>query len=716
MEALLRPTEPEAARLALLQASSAPAYKPAVPLIAELLTEENELILSAALAALHHNGGDAQAEQVQPLLRHANWNIQRAAAEVLCGFGPRGRRMVYEKAEDPVLRSMGLKAMMENQEADAATLTDAENVAPDALVSRAVYWARTRVEGVSAALAESLLHDHEMVRAPSLAALMVCGGEPAADVVPSCVEAALRFPAEAGPLLLAAYLFSTPAERAALPWLGGRAPEHQPSVPGDVDGARRLLVFLREFQHRPGAEMFPRLRHDVVRRVESIVVAARAQWSGADLPLLESVAGEMQAMPFMKDSAATVSETIREVQARTPLRRAVRWTAWLLGSQATLWLLVLLVYPWSTLAQRMMWSRTLRRGLGWWMEPLVRRTPWLRDRMWRPFREQLVPPGEVLTFDEWTFFDAVRIAPEGGAACAALPVLRLWRGVGVLRGESGLGKTTLLQALVSSASRPAMLLRAVECREGLPAAMQARLPLHARGDGEFLRALLVRGSPDVYLDAVQEAPAEVQARISRDVASLPGANFLLTTQPGAWQPPAGAMVWDVQPLRAADIAPFLLKQGTAAIEAAGGQSLAERQRAFAARVQSFMDELATLPPDDPRATAQRRMLCNPMEAVLAAELLAAGQTPDPARLLEQRMEHLAEDFAAEHRAAFPAHPFAAHLLDWRHSGRPDPDLAQFDSVASFLARHRLLRKTGESGWRFRHDKILDWFLRPALQA
>jgi hypothetical protein len=169
----------------------------------------------------------------------------------------------------------------------------------------------------------------------------------------------------------------------------------------------------------------------------------------------------------------------------------------------------------------------------------------------------------------------------------------------------------------------------------------------------------------------------------------------------------------LQPLRAQDIAPFLLKQGTAAVETAGSRSLAERQRAFTERVESFLQELEHLPPDCERAVALRRMLGNPMEAVLAAELLAAGRTPEPGRLLEQRMEHLEEEYAGEHGDPFPARPFAEHLLAWRQSGAPELRLSVFEIVASFLARHRLLRKSGEDDWRFRHDKIMEWFLRPA---
>jgi hypothetical protein len=224
-----------------------------------------------------------------------------------------------------------------------------------------------------------------------------------------------------------------------------------------------------------------------------------------------------------------------------------------------------------------------------------------------------------------------------------------------------------------------------------------------------------RGSPDIFVDAVQEALPEVQPRLTKDVEALPDGNFLLTTQPSAWTPPAGAQVMELQPLRPQDMAPFLLKQGTAAIEAAGTGSLPERQRAFTTQVQRFLDSLAQRGPDDPEGLALRRMLGNPMEAALAAELLAAGQMPDPHRLLEQRMEHVGEDYETEHGGEFPAQRFGAWLLAWRRSGAPALNLSGFETEAAFLARHRLLRKGAgdDAGWRFRHDKILEWFVRPA---
>lgn len=486
----------------------------------------------------------------------------------------------------------------------------------------------------------------------------------------------------------------------------------RPPAPAE---ARALVGGLLELGRDAASSFYSNAENDAARLATRIVQAAH--WTRHDLGFLKATAEELDNDFHEWRAAASVRAVADGVRERDPLYRAARIAGWTLVIQPLVWLLVLLVYPWSRAAQWMMWSWWFRRLAGFgWVGPAVLRGRWLRERMWRPFREALVPPGEVVSFDEWTFYDAVRITPAGGGESrAALRVLSEWNGVAVLRGESGLGKTTLLQALAQQSVRPAAFLRAAECGGGLLEALRLRLPRHVQGDGPFLRALVQRGAPEIYVDAVQEALPEVRARLTDDINALPGAVVLLASQPVEWTRPGGAAEWQLEPLRAQDMAAFLLKQGTAAVEAAGAGSLAERQRAFTARVQSFLDELDSLPPDEARAIARRGMLGNPMEAVLAAELLAAGQTPDPERLLAQRMEHLAEDYAAEQGGDFPTREFGEHLRSWRDSGAPLLRLDVFSGVASFLARHRLLRKIDDDGesWRFRHDKILEWFLRPS---
>ncbi|HEX2748818.1 MAG TPA: hypothetical protein VHM91_12510, partial [Verrucomicrobiales bacterium] len=131
--------------------------------------------------------------------------------------------------------------------------------------------------------------------------------------------------------------------------------------------------------------------------------------------------------------------------------------------------------------------------------------------------------------------------------------------------------------------------------------------------------------------------------------------------------------------------------------------------------QTFLHDLEARPSDDPTTTAMRRQLGNPMDAVFISELLAAGETPDPLRLLAQRMNHLMEEYVASHKDPFPSLPFAEHLLTTRLTGAPLISMTGFEGIAEFLAKHRLLRKNSVAdGWRFRHDKIMDWFLAPAF--
>ena len=715
--ALLAEAESQSVRVSVLKELSREGRREAAPVVAEMLSGKNEAVLETALSTLLELGGDARVDQLLPLLRHTNSWIREQAARLLCRLGPGGRRSLLKAAEDESLREIALSALMENNEASVADLSG-QQASSDTLVGWAVHWADRRSTGVTALLADSLLDQRAQVRAASLAALIVCGGD-AENVWPCALEAALRYAGEEGPMLLAAYIFpgQNPDARAALPWLGGRDREQRPQIPTDAGAARETVRALQTVWHRHDPQRYPRLTYEAAKTAAEIIAAAA--WKTADIPLLEEVAAEMRGMRDLKETSAAVLAVAERVNERDPLRRTVRWTLWTLGLQPFVWVLVLLVYPYSRLAQWMVWSRAVRRVAGLaWVGPVVLRVAWLRERMWRPFREELVPPGEVVTFDEWTFFDAVLMVPaEGGAARAALPVFAEMCGAAVLRGASGLGKTTLLQALAATAPRPAALLRATECSGGLLAALQSRLPPRARHDAGFLRALVLRGSPHLFVDAVHEARPEVQARLSEEVMALPDARVLLTAQPSAWKPPAGATVWELQPLRVQDIAPFLLQQGTAAVEAAGSGTLADRQRAFTRRATAFLADVESLPPGDARGTALLRMLGNPMEAVLAAELLAAGQTPDPARLLAQRMEHLEEDYTAQHGGTFPAQPFADHLLTWRRSGSPLLRLDVFEHAAAFLARHRLLRKNAtDDGWRFRHDKILDWFLQAAAPA
>ncbi|HEX2747074.1 MAG TPA: hypothetical protein VHM91_03675, partial [Verrucomicrobiales bacterium] len=263
------------------------------------------------------------------------------------------------------------------------------------------------------------------------------------------------------------------------------------------------------------------------------VVAARIietiAWFPKDAPWLEDMARDLSRYPDLSRESGRIAAVAAIQRDRAPARVALRWSGYLGAGFLTLWTIVLLLYPWAEAARWMIWTRWARRlsGLGLPLTLLLR-LPAYHFRLWKPFRESLLPPAELQTFDEWSFFDSIRMAPLSPVAGGALPALQVLRnlsGVWVLQGASGLGKTTLLQCLAAESPTPAAFVRASTCQDGIVETLRRRLPRHAQGDAAFLRKLIRSGSLLVMIDAVHEAAIPVQERLVREVESLRGGKF-----------------------------------------------------------------------------------------------------------------------------------------------------------------------------------------------
>jgi hypothetical protein len=98
----------------------------------------------------------------------------------------------------------------------------------------------------------------------------------------------------------------------------------------------------------------------------------------------------------------------------------------------------------------------------------------------------------------------------------------------------------------------------------------------------------------------------------------------MATQPIDWEPPRTARIYRLQPLKRREIEQFLFSQWAEESTENGATEEEYRQR-----VKEYLAEAA----DGEASTAALSVLGNPMDAAIAAELIARGTRPGPLRLM-----------------------------------------------------------------------------------
>lgn len=132
---------------------------------------------------------------------------------------------------------------------------------------------------------------------------------------------------------------------------------------------------------------------------------------------------------------------------------------------------------------------------------------------------------------------------------------------------------------------------------------------------------------------------------------------------GASKPPSTARVYALEPLERRQIQEFLERQE-------GGADYRER-------CEEFLEE-ALAPSKDPSLRqGNLRVLSNPMDLTVVADMLARGDKPDLFRLQKQQYETMAADFSAVHIGKpFPLAEFSEAVFQMRLGDRreltPEP--------------------------------------------
>ena len=203
----------------------------------------------------------------------------------------------------------------------------------------------------------------------------------------------------------------------------------------------------------------------------------------------------------------------------------------------------------------------------------------------------------------------------------ALPRIR---GLTILEGASGLGKTVHLVRLAYDQKHVVAFIQAGEEGGDVVKALAARLPADVMRDEAFLRTLIYAGGLDICIDGLNEVSAEARAAVASFAQAATKANVLISTQPIRWTRPAGARQLHLQPLRPDQQTAFL--KSREAVLPTGAILRGDR---FKERVRDFVREINTTTPTDvEERVARDRALSNPMDLTTIALILANGGVPD----------------------------------------------------------------------------------------
>jgi hypothetical protein len=423
---------------------------------------------------------------------------------------------------------------------------------------------------------------------------------------------------------------------------------------------------------------------------------------------------------------------LREEEGRDRFVIAAWWSTKIIGAHGILWVALLWLYPRYTWVQAVFfWNPWVRKLFGLHLSLLIPLLPFVRRRLLAPFRSALGPKSDcagAIVVAEMAWFPDTEVTEGNGRErvpiARALPRIQ---GLTVLEGESGLGKTVHLVRLAHDSKRVVAFVKAGEEGGDVIKAIAARLPAEVIRDDAFLRTLIHAGGLDICIDGLNEVSADARSAVASFAQANTRANILISTQPIRWNRPAGARVLRLQPLRAEQRRAFLVSR-----EVMLPENAPLRGERFQERVQGFVHEMETTTPTDvEEQVARERALSNPMDLTTIAFILAQGGRPDLLNLQRTAYLQAAAQYKTDNQGAeFPLTAFSEYVYAERCKATGhERELivlqeSRFAAECDALADQRLLLTTmgpnaagnEAPAWRFRHDKVLDFFLYVALTS
>ncbi len=444
----------------------------------------------------------------------------------------------------------------------------------------------------------------------------------------------------------------------------------------------------------------------------------RRCWTAAERDVLISLQGKLTHAGLA--SQATVLQNAIKADASAPIIGLVGYgvIAWTI-----FWVGLIAAFPYNRHVRAVyLFNEKLRGMLSLWFVPVVLGiVPGARRHLLRPFRSDLLRDARIDEFDESNWFPSSEVLDRGGIRLLLADAVSRVAGICLLVGELGLGKTLFLRRVAKRSYRPLVFLYARACVDGVPEAIvQATRGVQ---DPRFFEAMIYTGSLAVIIDGLNEVSAEARGKILEFVKrNARDGNILVSTQPLEWgdkdgPPVPGARILELQPLARGAMEDFLLSRPAGA--------RAERKvhgTAYQGAVREFLRTTLDEAPSPDEGAAAQIVLSNPMDLTYASELISAGLMPRPDEMVGQAFELARRHYVEIAKREFPTSQFAKRVVDLRLADRNWLETGDFANEQASLETYRLLVRAdildedgrAESRLRFRHDKVMDFFLKLAF--
>lgn len=485
-----------------------------------------------------------------------------------------------------------------------------------------------------------------------------------------------------------------------LQWIGLPKRETIPSQLTRGEAQNALAVFAKAWE---ASREFPESRAELTDAIAK--VTQLGNWQPEDIALLE---------PHYKNLSDAKAKDAAVVKAS--IEALTFWKYFnllrnLAIAHLALWSVLFLLYPKSSWIQaHCFWNPWVRKigGVGY-IDVLLTRVPFLSHRLFEPFRDSLLADANLDRFTTLYFPDAEVTLKGTDQPHPIQTVFSQIKGQSILEGESGLGKTSFLRHLVKASKRIVVYLPAQQCEQGVSEAIQAKLPQSFK-DTDFLGRLLDRGAIDLCIDGLNEVAADTRAMIAQFAEQFGHSNLLIATQPLVSSAAIAVKTYVLQPLKPEQIKPFLMSR----------QSTVPASATYTQDCDRYLDSVLSLTQSPEARLANQRILSNPMDLTIVAQLLAQGRTPELVCLPAQQYKLMEIDYHQIYSQDFPLQSFSEAVYQCRLNDEVTLSGDQFynELICMEANRQRMVLSRQwkdaqgkiQKEWYFQHDKIADFFI------